>query len=396
MSRVALIAGAGIGGLAAGIALRRAGWQVRIFEQSPVPRAVGFALGLAPNAMAALRELGVETVVRTEGFPPARAEVRRPNGQVLRRVDVSRLEASLEQNTMLVLRPVLHGALLDAVGREQVQLDSEVTDFLLTRDGVVVKLAGGGETSGDVLIGADGVASVIRRRLHPDEPPPRRSGHWAIRGVAYDATHALGDLSAVMYFGDGLESATVRAGRNAIYWYISLLARDLPADTRDPRRVTQQLTAGFEARYHDITRATKDNDIRLDELFDRDPVEAWGKGPVTLLGDAAHPMLPHTGQGAAQALEDAVALGLVLSGNGDPPQALRRYEEVRSRRSGAIVRHGRRIARVTTTRNKAVQVVRDAAVRLVPALALKAAFALSGRRDVHRELRTSGSVLQKT
>src|SRR5262245_7384151 len=100
MSRTALIAGAGIGGLAAGIALRRAGWQVRIFEQSPVPRAVGFAIGLAPNAMSALRELGVNVAVRADGFAPARAEVRRPNGQVLRRVDVSMLEASLEQNTM--------------------------------------------------------------------------------------------------------------------------------------------------------------------------------------------------------------------------------------------------------------------------------------------------------
>jgi len=387
VSRLALIAGAGIGGLAAGIALRRAGWQVRIFEQSPEPRAVGFALGLAPNAMAALRELGVDTAVRTDGFPAARAEVRRPSGQVLRRIDVSMIEASLAQNTMLVLRPALHGALLDAVGREQVQVESEVSDFLVTRDRVVVNLAGGGEADGDVLIGADGVASVIRRRLHPDEPPPRRSGHWAIRGVAYDVTHALGDLTAVMYFGDGLESATVRAGRNAIYWYVSLLARDLPADTRDPRRVTERLTARFEARYHDITRATKDNDIRLDELFDRDPVEAWGKGPITLLGDAAHPMLPHTGQGAAQALEDAVALGLVLSGNGGVSQAVRRYERVRCRRSGSIVRQGRRIARVTTTRNRSIQFVRDTVVGLVPVFALKAAFILGGKGDVHKDLR---------
>jgi 2-polyprenyl-6-methoxyphenol hydroxylase-like FAD-dependent oxidoreductase len=386
-SRTALIAGAGIGGLAAGIALRRAGWQIRIFEQSQVPRAVGFAIGLAPNAMAALRELGVDAPVRAQGIAPARAEVRRPNGQVLRRVDVSRLEASLEQTTLLVLRPVLHGVLLDAVGREHVQLDSEVVDFRVAHERVVVKLAGGSVASGDVLIGADGVGSVIRRRLHPGETPPRKSGHWAIRGVAYDANDALGDLSAVMYFGDGLESATVRASRNGIYWYVSLLSGDLPADTRDPRTVTQRLTAGFEPRYQAITRATMDTDIRLDELFDRDPIEEWGQGPVTLVGDAAHPMLPHTAQGAAQALEDAVALGLVLSTDGNISQALRHYERVRSRRSGAIVRQGRRIASVTTTRSRVIQVARDTAVGLVPVTLLKAAFVLGGRRDIHKDLR---------
>ena len=386
-SPIALIAGAGIGGLAAGLALRRAGWQIRIFEQSPEPRAVGFAIGLAPNAMAALRELGVDGPIRAQGVAPARAEVRRPNGHVLRRVDLSFLEASLDQNTLVILRPALHGVLLDAVGREHVKLGSEVIGFSIEPHRVVATLAGGSQVAGDVLIGADGVGSIIRKQLRPDEPPPRSSGHWAIRGVAYDANDTLGDLGAVMYFGDGLESATVRASRNGIYWYVSLLSSDLPADTRDPRIVTRRLTTGFEARFQTITRATRDADIRLDELFDRDPIDDWGRGPVTLLGDAAHPMLPHTGQGAAQALEDAVALGLVLSGNRKIPEALRCYERIRSRRSGAIVRQGRRIASVTTTHNRVARAIRDTAVGLVPALALKAAFVLGGKKDVHKDLR---------
>src|SRR5262245_19449477 len=262
-SRTALIAGAGIGGLAAGLALRRASWQIRIFEQSPEPRAVGFAIGLAPNAIAALRELGVDGPIRAQGVAPARAEVRRPDGQVLRRVDLSFLETSPEQNTLVILRPALHGALLDALGREHVTLGSEVIGFSTEQDRVVATLAGGAQVTGDVLIAADGVGSIIRKQLRPDEPPPRPSGHWAIRGVAYDANDALGDLGAVMYFGDGLESATVRASRNGIYWYVSLLAGDLPADTRDPRTVVRRLTTGFEARYQAITRATGDADIRL-------------------------------------------------------------------------------------------------------------------------------------
>jgi 2-polyprenyl-6-methoxyphenol hydroxylase-like FAD-dependent oxidoreductase len=288
----------------------------------------------------------------------------------------------------IVLRPALHEVLLDAVGRDHVTFGCDVTGFTVERDVVTVRLKDGRGVEGDLLIGADGVGSIIRDGLRPGEAPPRRSGHWAIRGVAYDAGQALGGLDAVAYLGDGLESTTVRASTNGIYWYLSILSGNLPADTRDPKTILERLTSGFDAGYQTITRATRDGDIRLDELFDRDPIDRWGAGPVTLLGDAAHPMLPHTGQGAAQALEDAVALGLVLSKNGRVADRLRRYERVRSRRTAAIVRQGRRIARVTTTRNRGIQRMRDAAIRLVPDAAIVAALVLGGRKDPHRELRS--------
>jgi len=381
----ALIVGSGIGGLAAGLALQRAGWQVRIFERAEVPRAIGFGLGLAPNAMAALRELGLDAAVRARAFVPARAEIRRPDGHVLRRVDIARF-VPLEKMA-IVLRPALHDVLIEALGPDRIAFGSDVVGFGVRQDVVSLRLADGRTVEGDVLIGADGVGSVIRRFLFPDDPPPRRSGHWAIRGVSYGAGKSLGDLDAVAYLGDGVESATVRAGTDGIYWYVSLLAADLPADTRDPRTVLEHVTSRFEPRFQAITGATKGDDIRLDELFDRDPIECWGEGPVTLLGDAAHPMLPHTGQGAAQAVEDAVALGLALRPGGSFSQALRRYEQVRARRTAAIVREGRRIARVTTTHNPVVRGLRDGAIKLVPDFVLLAAFVLGGKKDPHAKLR---------
>ena len=383
---LALIVGAGIGGLAAGIALRRAGWRIQILERSPVHRAIGFALGLAPNAMTALRELGVEETVRAHAIAPIHAELRRPDGRVLKRIDLSRMSGR-EQQTMIVMRPVLHGALADSVGREHIRFDCEVAGVDLSNSRVTAKLSDGRCAEGDLLVGADGVASAVRRWLLPDEPPPRRSGYWAVRGAAYDADGPLGDLDAVAYLGDGMESMTVRASHNGIYWYLSILASDLPANTLNAKTVFESLTTGFEGRYHAITRATKDEDIRLDELFDRDPIDRWGAGPVTLLGDAAHPMLPHTGQGAAQALEDAVALGLALSKNAPAERALRAYERVRTRRTGAIVRQGRRIARVTTTHAPVIRRLRDTAIRLVPDAVIAGALALGGRRDPHQALR---------
>jgi 2-polyprenyl-6-methoxyphenol hydroxylase-like FAD-dependent oxidoreductase len=383
---LALVTGAGIGGLAAGIALRQAGWEVRILERSPVPRTIGFGLMLAPNAVAALRELGVEQTVRASAIVPGRAEIRRPDGRVLRRIDVRRF-ASADRMLAVTLRPPLHDALLNAAGTDRVSAGAEVVGFTASDAVVSVRLADGRTAHGDLLIGADGVGSVVRRFLHPNEPPPRRSGYLAIRGVAHGAGDALGDLDAVSYLGGGLECATVRAGAGAIYWYVALLAEDLPADLRQPRAALEHLTSAFDPSFRAITEASRPDDIRLDELFDRDPGGAWGTGPVTLLGDAAHPMLPHTGQGAAQALEDSVALGLALSGGGSVDAALRRYEQVRGKRTAALVRRGRRIARVTTTHRRFVEAVRDGAIRLMPDWVLLASFALGGRADPHRRLR---------
>lgn len=383
--RTALIVGAGIGGLAAGVALRRAAWRVRILERAPESRALGFALSLAPNAIEALRELGLAERLIAEGCAIGQAEVRRADGRVLKRFSVA--AGLAHAASVFALRPALHGALLEATEPKTLALSSEAVGFEVTRTGVVLTLKDGRSETGDILIGADGVGSVIRRLLHPDEPPPRRSGYYGIRGVAYNAVHHLGTLSAVAYFGHGIEAATVRASKDAVYWYMSLLAEDVPAMTQGPDVILERCAALLDDGFRAIVHGTRSRDLRLDELFDRDPIDDWGSGPVTLLGDAAHPMLPHTGQGAAQALEDAVALGLVLASDDDALKSLRKYERVRSERTRRIVKRGRRIARFTTTKSPIVGRLRAAAIRIVPARAAAAGFLLAGGIDPHRALR---------
>jgi len=385
--RTALIVGAGIGGLAAGIALRRAGWHARIFERAASPRELGFALNLAPNAMIALRELGLAERLIADGNVTADVEVRRADGRVLKRLNVA--AAMADAPSVVALRQVLHGALLTATAPETLVPNSEAVGFEATDSGVVLTFSDGRSETGDVLIGADGLGSVIRRRLHPHEPPPRRSGYYGIRGVAHDVGHHLGNLSAVAYFGHRIEAATVRASKHAVYWYISLLAEDVPADTREPHAIVERCTALLDDRFRAIAHATRPEDLRLDELCDRDPIADWGRGPVTLLGDAVHPMLPHTGQGAAQALEDAVALGLALASGEDPVGSLRRYERVRSPRTRRIVKRGRRLVKFMTTKSRVVDWLRATALQIMPARSMVAVLMPADTTDPHRALRSS-------
>jgi 2-polyprenyl-6-methoxyphenol hydroxylase-like FAD-dependent oxidoreductase len=133
---------------------------------------------------------------------------------------------------------------------------------------------------------------------------------------------------------------------------------------RDPAAVIAHVSLRFDATFRAITSST--DDLRFDELFDRDPISDWGTGAVTLLGDAAHPMLPHTGQGAAQAIVDAVTLGRVLSGDAAIEPALRAYERERQPRTAALVRQGRRTARIMRTTNPIVCAVRELVVRMIP------------------------------
>jgi 2-polyprenyl-6-methoxyphenol hydroxylase-like FAD-dependent oxidoreductase len=382
MPRTAVIVGAGIGGLAAGIALGRAGWNVRIVERATSPRELGFALALAPNAMAALRELGVADAVERKGAEVDVFEVRRGDGALLKRIDFRGGAA----RSVVTLRPALHGTLLDAVGPEALLLGREVEGFANAPAGATINLAGGTSLDADIVIGADGVGSAIRRRLDPGEPPPRPSGYHALRGVTHDIPHRPGDVSTTIYLGDGIEAGVARASATSFYWYMSLVDEFVPTTTASAAQILEECTRGMDERFVSVARAARLDNLRLERLWIRDPISEWGKGPVTLLGDAAHPVLPHTAQGAALALEDAVALGLALAPAGDPIAALRRYEAVRSRRTRYVIRAGPRIAAMTTTRSRTRILARNAAIRLLPGGILSVTLRHHAR-DPHRLLR---------
>jgi salicylate hydroxylase len=311
-------------------------------------------------------------------------ELRKPNGAVLKRAEFPPEEA-LGGRMVVALRPAVHGALLEAVGAESIVLEREATGFAAAGDRVELQFANGERVEGDVLIGADGAYSAIRRALHPDEPPPRSSGIIAVRGAVHGAQRHLGDLAGVIYLGRGIESTFARASATGIYWYLSLAQSLVPEGLRDAAALVAHMATQFDATFRAITSATEER--RLDELVDRDPIPFWGLGRVTLLGDAAHPLLPHTGQGAAQAIVDAVTLGRLLAGDAAIEPALRSYEQQRRARTTTLLRQGRRTAALMSLTNPIGCAIRDGLVRIAPMTSLVKILVTINRRagtDVRR------------
>jgi len=355
--RRALIAGAGIGGLSAALCLARAGFRVSLFDQAEALAEVGAGLQLSPNASAILRDLGALDSLIPASLAPRAVRIRRArDGATLSVLPLEHAEQRWGAPYLLAHRADLQRALLEVVARDEaieLCLGAAVTDFSAGADGVAITVERGArrlEWTGDFLIGADGSRSLLRERLFgPHAGVLRFSGRTAWRALieAERAPPSLRQDETSLWLGRRAHLVHYPLRGGAVVNVVAIVDEDIRAANGADFWSRPGDAAFLEARFGDWAMSARDllgaaTEWRKWPLYDRDPLADWTAGRVALLGDAAHPMLPFLAQGAAQAIEDAWALGAALSRGVDIVQGLVAYQLARQARAARTQRESRR------------------------------------------------------
>ena len=348
--RIAVVGG-GIAGLTLAAALLRLGLRCQVYERAPQLHEVGAGIQLSPNAVRPLRALGLGGRLEAVAVRPAGIEMRRWNtGALLIRTPLGeQCEALYGAPYYTAHRADLHRGLLDLLPPGIVRLGMHCVGLTDRVDGVELSFDDGSAATADVVIGADGIHSVIREALVADEP--RFSGQAVYRGLAPAdrLPHLVREPKVTIWLGPGqhIVCYPISGGR-----LVSFVATTPAGQWRDESWTTlgrvEDVVASYTAWNDDVWQVlTAADSVTRWALHDRDTIEDWSRGRVTLLGDAAHPMLPFGAQGANQAIEDAVALAacLATATRDSVPVALKRYADVRAPRTELVHRTVRANAR---------------------------------------------------
>jgi 2-polyprenyl-6-methoxyphenol hydroxylase-like FAD-dependent oxidoreductase len=360
-----LVAGAGIGGLALGCALQQAGMKFEIFDRAPSLSVAGAGIVMQPAAMLALRRLGLDAEVTRAGHELRRGTGKNASGLVLHTTQLDEFGAT----PVAIHRARLQATLLAAVDASSLHTGRAIVSYEEDDRGVHVLLDDGTRATGALLIGADGLHSVVRRQLL-GETPLRYAGYTSWRGVA-----PLGGLSLaheiIEIWGRGLRFGMVPIAADETYWFA---VANEPAGLSDPdhRLTVLERFAGFGETVRALVEASPVERILRTDIHDRKPVSAWSKGRVSLLGDAAHPTTPNLGQGGCMAIEDAVVLAHCLTGNARLSDALRKYERKRVAHTTKIVNASWQFGRIGQLEGRVVTWLRDWALRATPQRQIRA------------------------
>ena len=340
--RVAIVGG-GIGGVAAANALLRRGIEVHLYEQAPALTEVGAGVAIQPNGVRVLRQLGLGDGLARWGARWVDPQFRRPDGAYAAAMWPPELASRIEFYGMH--RADLLAMFVDRLPTGIVHTGHRCVGFEQTDAEATLAFANGARVTADVVVAADGIHSTLQQFVVAPSLP-LFSGSVAYRGLIVAANVSWPAGAMRNWLGDGKHFLVfpVRAGE--LLNYVGFVRSDEPmkeswSAAGGPAALAEAFN-GWDPMVQAILAQVKT--MFRSGLYDREPLATWTTGRLTLLGDAAHPMLPHTGQGANQAIEDGIALAAVLSraDRDSAPRALQIYEQVRRERTAGVQRISRR------------------------------------------------------
>jgi FAD-dependent urate hydroxylase len=367
-----IVAGAGLAGLAAATALRHAGVPCTVFERVPEMGPVGAIIGVTHRAAAELERAGRGDLVERTCIPVQGIEYYSWKGKKLTRMPIAEASEATGTRTFITMRADIQLGLYEALEPGVVQVGSEVSGYSEDDGGVTVSLADGRQERGMALLGADGIHSVVRKKLRGDEPT--YTGYMAWRGVVEQDPLPIEPGVANQLLGRGRTCGAFGLSRNRLYWFVTALMEPHGSDSQAGRKAdVLKAFAGGPEFIRQAIEATPESAILRSDVFYWPPVESWGSGRVTILGDSAHATSPATGEGGSHAILDgagvANALAAVADRLDDPSavsSALREYEREAIARTSAGVQRAVGMGARLHASNPVQCLVRDMVFRLTP------------------------------
>jgi 2-polyprenyl-6-methoxyphenol hydroxylase-like FAD-dependent oxidoreductase len=362
-----VIIGGGIGGLCTAIALQKKGIKVKVFENAASIRPLGAGLVLAANAMKALHHMGIGHAVEPAGHLLTRMDIMDKEGKLISQPGDSLHKLSFETRNFAIHRADLHDILLAELQPGSLVLGKRCTHFEQNANSVKVFFEGGSVTEGEAVIFADGIHSVGRKQLVP-QSRIRYSGYTCWRAVVNDTQGLMQEPLATETWGKEGRFGCVPLIGNRVYWFACI-----NAPQKDPRMAafnTQDLLKafkGYHAPIEQLISITEDKQLLWNDIIDFAPIKKFAFERALLLGDAAHATTPNLGQGACQAIEDAVVLAGCISKDDTLPEAFRIFEQKRIARTTRIVNTSWSAGKMAQLENPLLCNLRNVVLRNLPA-----------------------------
>lgn len=376
MAKHILVVGAGIAGLATAAALQRRGLYVTVLEER-TEASSGAGITIWPNALAALDEIGMGNDVRRAGGRVDGGAVRWRDGTWLRRPDPDRMLCALGEPLVVVRRATLTDVLTSVLLPDTVRYGVAIRGLATSADGVRAQLSDGSVEEVGAVIGADGTRSVVARHLN-GPLADRYAGYTSWRGVA---ACTIDPDQAGETLGPGIEFGHVPMGPNLTYWFATERAPEGAAAVDGELAYLRGRYSGWAEPVPTVLSTTDPAVVLRHDIYDRSSAQTWARGPVLLVGDAAHAMRPHLGQGGCQSLEDAAILAAFIGDGTELPTAFSRFAAFRRPQVRSLIRESALVGRLVNLRPAVLSAAVSRATVLAPeALVTRHLAAVASRR----------------
>lgn len=364
----AIIIGAGIGGLTTAIALQRQGIEFEIYEAAPELKPVGAGIVMASNAMQVFQQLCIEKKIAEAGLELHKAFGVDEKFKLISGLDVKgKVAPRYGIGSFAIHRGRLQQVLLSEINDAKVYLNKRLERVEQTNSKVTVVFQDGTSAEADIVIGADGIKSAVRKSIFGDLPL-RYSGQTCWRGMAKFTLPDDKKGNSYEMWGPqkGLRFGFVPTGDNEVYFFTTYFTQAAGHDSGSVKQTLLNLYAPFGELPRQIMEATPEENIIRSDIHDLKPIAQWWKDRVVLLGDAAHATTPNLGQGGCQAVEDALVIAKCLKENSNHESAFAQYQFKRFVKANYVVNTSWQFGKITNLGNPLSRWLRNSAMRMIP------------------------------